>query len=240
MKSVKITTYRNNGLKSGAGGFVVIGDKTQLPSDVATRDWVISQEYVSLDELGEKLKDYVTNEGLSIVLGNFWKKDELIRDDLYLKFIEGYVKAKYADKAGDSDLWQGHSFDDYLDQPVKTGSDVLHNSVTARAFTEEDNPDNEVMASSRLKETGSGYIGDMDNVSDEANTATRGSMLIKGLEAWSPMYPTYSEVESHDNLLMPVFNTLTKEWQFITVPSGGENPPPQEAAFPYTFPIMLS
>ena len=63
-------------------------------------------------------------------------------------------------------------FSDYLDQTVKTDSDVLHNSVTAKSLTEEDNPDNDNVASTRLQETGSGYLGDMDNVSDEANTAT--------------------------------------------------------------------
>ena len=130
-------------------------------------------------------------------------------------------------------------FSDYLDQTVKTDSDVLHNSVTAKSLTEEDNSDNDNVASTRLQETVSGYIGDMDNVSDEANTATEGSMLIKGLESWFPVYPTYSGVESLDNLIMPVFNTLTKEWQFITVPSGGVNPP-VSSGFPCTFPIMLS
>ena len=116
---------------------------------------------------------------------------------------------------------------------------MLHNSVTAKSLTEEDNPDNENTVSTRLVETGGGYLGDMDNVSDEANTAMKGSMLIKGLESWFPMYPTYSEIESLDNLIMPVFNTLTKEWQFITVPSGGENPP-VSTGFPCTFPIILS
>ena len=129
-------------------------------------------------------------------------------------------------------------FSDYLDQTVKTDSDVLHNSVTAKSLTEE-SPNNDNVASTRLQETGSGYLGDMDNVSDEANTATEGSILIKGQESWSPVYPTYSGVESHDNLIMPVFNTLTKEWQFITVPSGGVNPP-VSSGFPCTFPIMLS
>lgn len=175
----------------------------------------------------QKVLEFVLNAG------NVWTKEEL-------KIIEGYILYLGEKiKAGDSDLWKGHSFEDYLDQPVKTGSDVIHNSVTARSFTEEDSPNNDNVASTRLQETGSGYIGDMDNVSDEANTATEGSMLIKGLESWSPVYPTYSGVESLDNLIMPVFNTLTKEWQFITVPSGGVNPP-VSTGFPCTFPIMLS
>jgi hypothetical protein len=130
-------------------------------------------------------------------------------------------------------------FADYLDQAVKTDSDVLHNSVTAKSLTEEDNLDNENMVSSRLKEIGSGYIGDLDNVSDEANTAMQGSVLIKDQDTWIPVYPAYSEVPDHDNLLMPVFNTLTRQWLYITIPGGGVTPPTQ-AAFPYTFPIVLS
>jgi hypothetical protein len=130
-------------------------------------------------------------------------------------------------------------FSDYLDQAVKTDSDVLHNSVTAKSLTEEDNPDNENTVSPRLVETGGGYLGDMDNVSDEANTAMRGSMLIKDEDAWVPVYPTYSPVASHDNLLMPVFNTLTREWLYITVPSGGVVPP-VSGGFPYSFPVVLS
>lgn len=132
-------------------------------------------------------------------------------------------------------------FSDYLNQAVKTDSDVIHNSVTAKSFTEEDNSNNENDVSSRLVEEGGvtgGFLGDLENVSVEANTAEVGSILVKEMEVWSPIFPTFSPVSSHDNLLMPVFNTLTKTWQFITVPSGGVVPPVPRG-FPYTFPIML-
>ena len=165
--------------------------------------------------------------------GKVWTEEKL-------KVVEGYILYLGEKiKAGDSDLWDSHTFEDYLDQPVKTDSDVLHNSVTAKSLTEEDNPDNENTVSTRLVETGGGYLGDMDNVSDEANTAMRGSMLIKDEDTWVPVYPTYSEVSNHDNLLMPVFNTLTKQWLYITVPSGGVSPP-VPVGFPYTFPLVLS
>lgn len=127
----------------------------------------------------------------------------------------------------------------FVDQPVKTDSDVIHKSVTAKSFTEEDNPDNESTVSSRLVEIGDGYLGNLDNVSNEADTAMQGSVLIKDQDTWVPVYPTYSEVPDHDNLLMPVFNTLTRQWLYITIPSGGVTPP-SRAAFPYTFPIVLS
>lgn len=226
--------YRSSGesetrvYQSGAGVPMRIRDLSLVELQA---DSVIEVDRTNVAKSGkatlQKVLEFVLNAG------NVWTKEEL-------KIIEGYILYLGEKiKAGDSDLWKGHSFEDYLDQPVKTDSDVLHNSVTARAFTEEDNPDNDNVASTRLQETGSGYLGDMDNVSDEANTATEGSMLIKGQESWSPVYPTYSGVESLDNLIMPVFNTLTKEWQFITVPSGGVNPP-VSSGFPCTFPIMLS
>ena len=226
--------YRSSGenetrvYQSGAGVPMRIRDLSPVELQA---DSVIEVDRTNVAKSGkvtlQKVLEFVLNAG------NVWTKEEL-------KIIEGYILYLGEKiKAGDSDLWKGHSFEDYLDQPVKTGSDVIHNSVTARSFTEEDSPNNDNVASTRLQETGSGYIGDMDNVSDEANTATEGSMLIKGLESWFPVYPTYSGVESLDNLIMPVFNTLTKEWQFITVPSGGVNPP-VSSGFPCTFPIMLS
>ena len=226
--------YRSSGenetrvYQSGAGVPMRIRDLSPVELQA---DSVIEVDRTNVAKSGkvtlQKVLEFVLNAG------NVWTKEEL-------KIIEGYILYLGEKiKAGDSDLWKGHSFEDYLDQPVKTGSDVIHNSVTARSFTEEDSPNNDNVASTRLQETGSGYIGDMDNVSDEANTATEGSMLIKGLESWFPVYPTYSGVESLDNLIMPVFNTLTKEWQFITVPSGGVNPP-VSSGFPFTFPIMLS
>ena len=230
---ITLSEYHSSGenetrvYQSGAGVPMRIRDLSPVELQA---DSVIEVDRTNVAKSGkvtlQKVLEFVLNAG------NVWTKEEL-------KIIEGYILYLGEKiKAGDSDLWKGHSFEDYLDQPVKTGSDVIHNSVTARSFTEEDSPNNDNVASTRLQETGSGYIGDMDNVSDEANTATEGSMLIKGLESWF-RNPTYSGVESLDNLIMPVFNTLTKEWQFITVPSGGVNPP-VSTGFPFTFPIMLS
>lgn len=182
--------------------------------------------------LGKAVGDAIGN----IDLSKYWSKSEIEVVAQYLTVLGEKIKAAFAD---DSELWAGHQFCDYLNQAVKTDSDVVHNSVTAKSFTEEDNPDNENVVSTRLVETGGGYLGDMDNVEDEANTAMKGSMLIKDEDTWVPVYPTYSPVPSHDNLLMPVFNTLTREWLYITVPSGGVSPP-VPVGFPYTFPVVLS
>lgn len=52
-----------------------------------------------------------------IDLSAYWKKTELVREELYLKFLDKYIRAKFAD---DSDLWDGHAFKDYLDQALRT------------------------------------------------------------------------------------------------------------------------
>ena len=173
----------------------------------------------------------------------YWSKEELKMLDQYLYVLNDKIKALYADSAGDSELFKGHKWEDYFDKPVKTDSDVIHNSVTAKSLVEEDNPGNENVVSTRLVETGGtvdgGFLGDLGNVSGEADTAEAGSILVKEMDVWSPVYPAFSEVRGYDNLVMPVFNTLTKSWQFIAVPSGGVIPP-VTAGFPYTFPIVLS
>ena len=52
-----------------------------------------------------------------IDLSSYWKKTELVRDGLYLKFLDKYIRAKFAD---DSELWNGHIFKNYLDQALRT------------------------------------------------------------------------------------------------------------------------
>lgn len=62
-----------------------------------------------------------------IDLSSYWKKTELVRDGLYLKFLDKYIRAKFAD---DSTLWDGNAFDDYLDQAVKRDSSVRFKDIT--------------------------------------------------------------------------------------------------------------
>ena len=66
-----------------------------------------------------------------IDLSSYWKKTELVRDGLYLKFLDKYIRAKFAD---DSTLWDGNAFDDYLDQAVKRDSDVQFRSFKSANF----------------------------------------------------------------------------------------------------------
>ena len=66
-----------------------------------------------------------------IDLSSYWKKTELVRDGLYLKFLDKYIRAKFAD---DSTLWGGHSFDVYMDQAVKRDSDVQFRSFKSASF----------------------------------------------------------------------------------------------------------
>ena len=66
-----------------------------------------------------------------IDLSSYWKKTELVRDGLYLKFLDKYIRAKFAD---DSTLWDGNAFDDYLDQAVKRDSDVQFRSFKSASF----------------------------------------------------------------------------------------------------------
>lgn len=54
-----------------------------------------------------------------------------MRDGLYLKFLDKYIRAKFAD---DSTLWDGNAFDDYLDQAVKRDSDVQFRSFKSASF----------------------------------------------------------------------------------------------------------
>lgn len=52
-----------------------------------------------------------------IDLSSYWKKTELVREGLYLKFLDKFIRAKLAD---DSELWAGHQFPDYLNQALRT------------------------------------------------------------------------------------------------------------------------
>ena len=61
-----------------------------------------------------------------IDMSSYWKKTELVREGLYLKFLDQFIRVKLAD---DSVLWDGHAFNDYLDQPVRRKDDVRFESV---------------------------------------------------------------------------------------------------------------
>lgn len=64
----------------------------------------------------------------------YWSKEELVVLDQYLYILKDKVKALYADSAGDSELFKGHKWEDYFDQPVRTFDPVKFNSVTSTDF----------------------------------------------------------------------------------------------------------
>lgn len=71
-----------------------------------------------------------------IDLSSYWKKTELVREGLYLKFLDKYIRAKFAD---DSELWDGKTFSDWFDQALrKTDSpefiSILANYLKSKDF----------------------------------------------------------------------------------------------------------
>ena len=64
----------------------------------------------------------------------YWSKEELVVLDQYLYILKDKVKALYADSAGDSELFKGHKWEDYFDQPLRTFDPVKFNSVTSTDF----------------------------------------------------------------------------------------------------------
>lgn len=64
----------------------------------------------------------------------YWSKEELKMLDQYLYVLNDKIKALYADSAGDSELFKGHKWEDYFDQPVRQSDPVKFNSVTSTDF----------------------------------------------------------------------------------------------------------
>jgi hypothetical protein len=64
----------------------------------------------------------------------YWSKEELKMLDQYLYVLNDKIKALYADSAGDSELFKGHKWEDYFDQPVHTYDPVKFKSVTSTDF----------------------------------------------------------------------------------------------------------
>lgn len=64
----------------------------------------------------------------------YWSKEELKMLDQYLYVLGDKIKSIYADNAGDSELFEGHSWKDHFDQPLRTTDPVKFNSVTSTDF----------------------------------------------------------------------------------------------------------
>ena len=70
-----------------------------------------------------------------IGLSSYWKKTELVRDGLYLKFLDKYIRAKFAD---DSELWDGKTFPDWFDQALRTTDSPEFVSILANYLKSKD------------------------------------------------------------------------------------------------------
>jgi hypothetical protein len=66
-----------------------------------------------------------------IDLSSYWKKTELVRDGLYLKFLDKYIRAKFAD---DSKLFDKHAWEDWFNQALRTFDDVKFKSLRSTEF----------------------------------------------------------------------------------------------------------
>ena len=64
----------------------------------------------------------------------YWSKEELKMLDQYLYVLNDKIKALYADSAGDSELFKGHKWEDYFDQPLHTFDPVKFKSITSTEF----------------------------------------------------------------------------------------------------------
>lgn len=73
---------------------------------------------------------------------------------------------------------------------------------------------------------GAATLGELDNVTDEADSAVLGSLFVKG-ENWEAVPPVLSSLTDFDNMLMPVYHQVLGKWVFISVSSisGGVTPP---------------
>ena len=96
-----------------------IADDLMLPAQFA---WENKWRRISIAAIIQAAVGNAVDETLDkIDLTNYWKKTELIRDELYLKFLDEKIKAGFADNAGNATLWDQHKFGDWMDQPVRTG-----------------------------------------------------------------------------------------------------------------------
>ena len=66
----------------------------------------------------------------NIDLTDYWKKEELVRDELYLKFLDKKISSGYADKAGNSEKWNDKQMSELLDQPVRKTDSVQFKKIT--------------------------------------------------------------------------------------------------------------
>lgn len=84
------------------------------------------------ENLAVEVDDGVSMSSKKVTLGQlgglFWTKAELEAAGRYLVYLGEKIKA------GDSDLWDGEAFEDWMDQPVRKKDDVQFKSVESEVF----------------------------------------------------------------------------------------------------------
>lgn len=137
----------------------------------------------------------------SIDLTQYWKKTELIRDELYLKFLDKKISAGFADEADNSTKWNGKLMPQWLDQPVRTVDNVKFHKVTAKELVEQLESlstdfrttvmDGE-QVSDLLTEEGSEIVattlGELTNVDNAADNTVDSDVILfkaKGSNTWT-------------------------------------------------------
>lgn len=158
---------------------------------------------------------------------NFGRLAETMEDGEAIVWDADGWQIKTEKQVPDAVHWDTHRFDDYLNQGVRTVDNVQYNSVTARAFTEEDEGHDPEMVSLRLLEegtggVGAGTLGELNNVDITADAAKENDVLIYKDSFWMPksdvfiptgVTPDGTEIKTFQNLL-----------EYIAMHGGGGTP----------------
>ena len=89
----------------------VVADDLMLPVQYAFEN---AWRRISVAAIARAASDETIDK---IDLSSYWKKTELVREGLYLKFLDKFIRAKFAD---DSKLFDKHAWEDWFNQALRT------------------------------------------------------------------------------------------------------------------------
>ena len=110
----------------------------------------------------------------NIDLTDYWKKEELVRDELYLKFLDKKISSGYADKAGNSEKWNDKQISELLDQPVRKTDSVQFKQVTADNITTDEITSSQFVSGP----LGHGYRINKNGEAEFQNLTIRGTFSV--------------------------------------------------------------
>ena len=110
----------------------------------------------------------------NIDLTDYWKKEELVRDELYLKFLDKKISSGYADKAGNSEKWNDKQMSELLDQPVRKTDSVQFKQVTADNITTDEITSSQFVSGP----LGHGYRINKNGEAEFQNLTIRGTFSV--------------------------------------------------------------